>query len=164
MGGRLGYIGQRLVKAVFVILGIIVLNFLLIRLAPGDPAMVLAGEAGAADAKFVADLRREFGLDQPQWRQLLIYMQGILSFDLGFSYRQKQPILDLIMQRLPQTILLTGTALTFAIVVGVSLGALAAHHVGTWWDSAITTLALLVYAMPQFWLGLMLVQIGRAHV
>lgn len=157
MGGRLGFIAQRLVKAVFVILGIIVLNFLLIRLAPGDPALVLAGEAGAADPKFVDDLRREFGLDQPVWRQLLIYMQGILSFDLGFSYRQKQPILDLILARLPQTILLTGTALTFAIVAGVSLGAMAARHVGTWWDSAITTLALLVYAMPQFWLGLMLV-------
>ncbi len=157
MGGRFGYIGQRVIKAVFVILGIIVLNFLLIRLAPGDPAMVLAGEAGAADPKFVADLRREFGLDLPLWRQLAIYMQGILSFDLGFSYRQKTPILDLIVQRLPQTILLTGTALTFAIVVGVSLGALAARNVGTWWDSAITTLALLVYAMPQFWLGLMLV-------
>jgi peptide/nickel transport system permease protein len=157
MGGRLGFIGQRLVKAVFVILGIIVLNFLLIRLAPGDPALVLAGEAGAADPKFVDDLRREFGLDQPVWRQLMIYMGGILSGDLGFSYRQKAPILDLILQRLPQTILLTGTALAFAIVVGVSLGAMAARRVGSWADSIITTLALLVYAMPQFWLGLMLV-------
>jgi peptide/nickel transport system permease protein len=157
MGGRLSFIGQRLVKAVFVILGIIVLNFLLIRLAPGDPALVLAGEAGAADPKFLADLQREFGLDQPLWRQLLIYMQGILSLDLGFSYRQKAPILDLILQRLPQTILLTGTALVFAIAAGVSLGAMAARWVGSWADSAITTLALLIYAMPQFWLGLMLV-------
>ena len=157
MGGRLRFICHRLIKAVFVILGIIVLNFLLIRLAPGDPALVLAGEAGAADPKFVADLRREFGLDQPIWRQLMIYMRDILSFNLGFSYRQKAPILDLILQRLPQTILLTGAALTFAIVVGVSLGALAARHVGTWWDSIITTAALVIYAMPSFWLGLMLV-------
>ena len=157
MGGRLGFIGQRLVKAVFVILGIIVLSFFLIRLAPGDPALVLAGEAGAADPKFVADLRREFGLDQPQWRQLAIYMGDILRLDLGFSYRQKAPILDLILQRLPQTILLTGTALLFAITVGVTLGALAARHVGSWWDSLITTAALVIYAMPAFWLGLMLV-------
>ena len=156
-GGRLGFIGQRLVKAVFVILGIIVLSFLLIRLAPGDPAMVMAGEAGAADEKFVADLRREFGLDRPLWEQLYIYLSNVVTFDLGYSYRQKADVFDLIADRVPQTILLTGTAVVFAIVVGVTLGALAARHVGTWRDSAITVLALVVYATPSFWLGLMLV-------
>jgi peptide/nickel transport system permease protein len=157
VGGRLEYIGRRLIKAVFVILGIIVLAFILIRLAPGDPALINAGEAGAADAKFVADLRREFGLDQPIWQQLYHYMSDILTLDLGYTYRQKTDVLDLIVARLPQTILLTGVAVIFAIVAGVTLGALAARHAGTWWDSAITTLALVVYATPSFWVGLMLV-------
>ena len=156
-GGRLGFIGRRLVKAVFVVLGIVVLSFLLVRLAPGDPALIMAGEAGAADEKFVADLRREFGLDRPLWVQLYLYMGDVLRLDLGYSYRQKADVLDLILDRVPQTILLTGVAVVFAIVVGVTLGALAARHVGTWRDSLITVLALVVYATPSFWLGLMLV-------
>jgi peptide/nickel transport system permease protein len=151
------YVVMRAGKAILVVVGIVVLNFFLIRLAPGDPAQVLAGEAGAADAKFVAQLREQFKLDEPLPSQLWAYLKGILQLDLGFSYRQQRTVADLITERLPATILLTMTAFTIALVGGVVLGTLAARNAGRWIDSAISALALLCYATPLFWIALMAV-------
>ena len=152
---RLGYIGRRLVKAVFVLLAIVLLNFFLIRAAPGDPAQVMAGEAGAADEVFIAQLREQFGLDRPLYEQLAIYVGGIVTLDMGYSYRQQQPVAELIFERLPATLLLTVTAFAVSILLGVLLGALAASRVGRWADSAITVFALVFYATPLFWVALM---------
>jgi peptide/nickel transport system permease protein len=152
-----GFLLRRGVKAVMVVLAIIVCNFLLIHAAPGDPASVIAGQSGAADARFMEQLRAQFGLDRPLYEQLWIYLRGVLSFDLGFSHRQQQPVATLILDRLPATLLLTGAAFVFAVVLGVTLGALAARRVGRWADSLITVLALTFYATPLFWVGLMLV-------
>jgi peptide/nickel transport system permease protein len=151
------FIAGRMVKAVLVVIGIVILNFFLIRLAPGDPAQVLAGEAGAADEKFVAQLRLQFKLDEPLPSQLWAYLKGILTFDLGFSYRQQRTVTDLILERLPATLLLTLAAFTIALVGGVILGTLAARNVGRWVDSAISALALICYATPLFWIALMAV-------
>ncbi len=150
-----GYILARVIKALLVLIAIAVLNFLLIHAAPGDPAAVMAGEAGAADEIFIQQLREKFGLDQPFHVQLWSYLAGILQFDLGFSYRQEMPVAKLIMDRLPATLLLTGTAFVVSILLGVLLGALAAVRVGRWADSVITTFALLFYATPLFWIALM---------
>jgi peptide/nickel transport system permease protein len=156
--GKLGrYLTGRLVKAAITVLAVLVMNFVLVRLAPGDPASVMAGEAGAADAKFVAQLREQFGLDRPLHEQLWIYLRGVVQLDLGYSARQQRPVSALIAERLPGTLLLTGAAFVIALACGVALGALAATRVGTWADSAITALALLAYATPIFWVGLMLV-------
>jgi peptide/nickel transport system permease protein len=151
----LSFIGQRLVKGVIVLFAIIVLNFFLIRLAPGDPAMVMAGEAGASDQIFVAQLREKFGLDRPLPEQLFRYVKGIASFDLGFSFRQQMPVSKLIMDRLPATLLLTMTAFAISLVFGILFGVLAARFAGTWADTAITVLALVFYATPLPWLALM---------
>lgn len=151
------YVALRAGKAILVVVGIVILNFFLIRLAPGDPAQVLAGEAGAADAKFVAQLREQFKLDEPLPSQLWAYLKGILQLDLGFSYRQQRTVADLITERLPATILLTMTAFTIALVGGIVLGTLAARNAGRWIDSAISALALLCYATPLFWIALMAV-------
>ena len=131
------------------------LNFFLIRAAPGDPAQVLAGEAGAADAVLLQQLRERFGLDQPLLTQLWIYLKGYVTLDLGFSYRQQQPVLNLILERLPATLLLTGAAFLVSLIVGTVMGALAARRAGKWSDSVITTLALIFYATPLFWIALM---------
>lgn len=152
---KLNFIARRLVKAVFVLLAIVVLNFFLIRAAPGDPAAVMAGEAGAADEKFLQQLEERFGLDKPMHEQLWIYVSGIVVLDMGFSYRQQEPVADLIFERLPATLLLTGTAFAISILLGILLGALAAARVGRWADSAITVLALIFYATPLFWIALM---------
>ncbi len=150
-----GFIAARLVTAVFILLGIVVLNFILIHAAPGDPAAVMAGEAGAADEKFLADLRTQFGLDQPFTVQLWNYVSGVIQLDLGFSYRQQMPVAQLIWDRLPATLLLTSTAFVISIVIGVIAGVLAAQMQGTWWDTVISTVALLFYATPLFWVALM---------
>jgi len=145
----------RVLKGVLVLLAIAVLNFFLIRAAPGDPAQVMAGEAGAADAVLLQQLRERFGLDRAVIEQLWIYLKGYLILDLGFSYRQNRPVLDLIAERLPATLLLTGAAFVVSLALGVLLGALAARRAGQWSDSAITTLALVFYATPLFWIALM---------
>jgi peptide/nickel transport system permease protein len=150
-----GFIAARLVKSVFILLAILVLNFILIHAAPGDPAAVMAGEAGAADEKFLQDLRERFGLDQPFHVQLWTYMKGAVQLDLGYSYRQQMPVAELIWDRLPATLLLTSTAFVISIVLGVLAGVLAAQMQGTWWDTLISSLALLFYATPLFWVALM---------
>jgi peptide/nickel transport system permease protein len=149
------FAGARLIKGVIVLFAIAVLNFFLIRAAPGDPAMVMAGQAGEADAVLLAQLRERFGLDQPLLHQLWIYLKGYATLDLGFSYRQEQPVLTLILDRLPATLILTGTAFIISLVLGVLLGTLAASRAGRWSDSLITTIALVFYATPLFWVALM---------
>ena len=149
------FLAGRLAKGIVVLFAIAILNFFLIRAAPGDPAQVLAGEAGAADAVLLEQLRVRFGLDQPLIQQLWIYLKGYASLDLGFSYRQQRPVLDLILDRLPATLLLTGAAFLVSLGLGVLMGALAARRAGRWQDSVITTLALVFYATPLFWIALM---------
>ena len=151
----LAYIAERLVKAAFILIAILVLNFMLIHAAPGDPAAVMAGEAGAADEKFLQDLRIRFGLDQPFTVQLWTYMKGAIQLDLGYSYRQQMPVAELIWERLPATLLLTMTAFVISVILGVVAGVLAAQKQGTWWDTVISTFALLFYATPLFWFALM---------
>lgn len=151
----LQFLSGRLVKGIVVLFAIAVLNFFLIRAAPGDPAQVLAGEAGAADAQLLEQLRERFGLNEPLLTQLWIYIKGYMTFDLGFSYRQQQPVLALVLDRLPATLLLTGAAFVISLGLGVMMGALAARRAGRWSDSLITTLSLVFYATPLFWIALM---------
>ncbi len=153
----LAFLGRRLVKAFGVVLGVIIVAFFIVRLAPGDPASVIAGQSGAADAQFMAQLRQQFRLDEPLFVQLWIYLKGIASFDFGFSHRVQRSVLGLIGERLPATILLTGTAFAFSLAAGISLGAMAARRVGTVADSAVTVLALTFYATPIFWVGLIFI-------
>ncbi|MCC6001507.1 MAG: ABC transporter permease [Pararhodobacter sp.] len=152
---RLGFIAQRLVKGVFIVLVIAIINFILLRLAPGDPVAVIAGQSGAMDPEIMAELRQRFGLDQPMAVQLLRYLQALAQGDLGVSYRQGIPVLVLVGERLPATLLLTVTAAILSITLGIIAGTLAARWRGTWADAAISALALLFYATPLFWIGLM---------
>jgi len=152
----------RLFKMVAIVLAIVCVNFLLIHAAPGDPASVLAGQSGSADPQFIAQLRHQFGLDQPLPMQLWLYVSSVLRGDLGVSHVQQRTVLSLIVERLPATLLLTGTAFVFALIAGVALGAAASRRVGSWADSAITVVALGFYATPIFWVGLMLVLVFSA--
>ncbi len=155
----LSFFLSRVGKALVVVLGVVVINFFLIRLAPGDPAAVLAGQAGAGDAAYVDQLRVAFGLDKPILTQLMLYLKGVVQLDLGFSYRNHVPVLDLIVERLPATFLLMSCAFLFSIVLGVFLGVVAAkaryRNKRRWIDSSVMTGALLLYATPLFWLSLM---------
>ncbi len=153
----LRYVLRRLLQAIPVILGVIILNFLLLQLAPGDAATVLAGEAGGAPAEYVQALRERFGLDKPVAVQLALYVKNILALDLGYSFRNQSSVLPLILARLSATLLLMGTTFVLSISVGVLLGLLAAVWVRTWKDHLISVVAIIAYAMPLFWIGLMLI-------
>lgn len=153
----LAIIATRLVKAALTLLAIAVLNFCLLHAAPGDPAVVLAGEAGAADEQMIEQLRERFGLDQPFGVQLWKYVSGVAQLDLGYSFRQGAPVIELIADRLPATLLLTLTAFVISLVLGIALGVAAAARVGKPQDSLLTTLALLFYATPLYWAALMAV-------
>ncbi|MBS0529091.1 MAG: ABC transporter permease [Proteobacteria bacterium] len=153
----LRFVFQWAVKAAGVILAITILNFMLIRMAPGDPAIVLAGEAGAADPEFLSETRRNFGLDQPVLVQLGTYVKNVATLNLGTSYRTGRPVTDMLLERLPATLLLTGVAFVFALFLGPFLGALAAIRPRSIFDSVLTAFALVCYATPIFWVGLLLV-------
>ena len=164
----LSFIASRFGKALFVVLGVVILNFLLIRLAPGDPASIMAGEAASSDPAYVEQLRVQFGFDQPLYQQLWIYLKGIVQLDFGYSYRNKVPVLELIAERLPATLLLMAPAFLFSLLLGVLLGTLAARsrYTGrnTWLDSTIMSGALLLYATPLFWLSLLLIILFSVHL
>ena len=150
-------LAYRLLVAVPVILGIIVLDFFLIHLAPGDAASVLAGESGAATPEYMDDLRHKFGLDQPLGTQFLSYVGNMLRFNLGYSFRNDSDVSRLILDRLGPTGLLMLTAFGAALVIGTLLGLAAATGRNGWRDAVISAVSLVAYATPGFWLGLMMI-------
>ena len=153
----LRYVVRRLGLAIPTILTIVVLNFGLVHLAPGDAADVLAGEAGSATPQYMAQLRHNFGLDQPLYVQLLVYLKQVLTLDLGYSFRHGMSVSELIVSRLGPTLLLMLTVLVLSVGLGVLLGAIAARNLNRWRDNVISLLAVLAYATPVFWAGLMLI-------
>lgn len=148
---------RRLVAAVPLLLGVIVINFCLIQAAPGSFMDVMTSDSQVTDPAMIDHLRQVYGLDKPAWMQLLHYVWSIVQGDFGYSYRQNQPVLDAILERAPATLLLMVSGLALAAVIGITAGILASLAVGTVWDSVITGIALLCFAAPSFWLGLMLI-------
>ncbi len=153
----LKYVAWRLLLAVPVVLGIVVLNFFLIHLAPGDAASVLAGESGAATPEYMAVLRHKFGLDQPLSTQFVVYLGQMAHLDLGYSFRNDSSVGALIIDRLGPTLLLMLTAFGIALVVGTLLGLVAATGRNGVRDAVISLVSLVAYATPGFWLGLMMI-------
>lgn len=139
------------------LLGIVVVLFMLIHLAPGDPIVALAGEYG--DAAYYESMRVKFGLDRPISEQLLVYLTNVLRGDLGISYTYGQPVMRIILSRLPATLLLMVTALVVSSVVGIALGVLAAHRPHSLRDIGISSLCLMGHAVPVFWLAQMLIML-----
>ena len=153
-------IRRRLAQALPIILIILVGNFLLLRLAPGDAVdAYVAGLGGGADAGQIAELRARWGLDRLVWEQLALYLWRTVTLDLGISYIYNQPVGLLILERLPATLLLMFSGICFAFSLGLTLGIAAARRAGTWADTALVAFALVAYAMPGFWLGLMMIVI-----
>jgi peptide/nickel transport system permease protein len=157
MAQRSRYVIKRLLQAVPVVLAIIVVNFFLLQLAEGDAVDVLAGEAGSATPEYMAQLREKFGLDQPLAVQLAVYMKNMLSFDLGYSFRHDMPVSKLVLDRLMPTLLLMVSTITLAVGFGIVLGLVAASKLNTWRDNVISIFALISYATPLFWVGLMMI-------
>ena len=148
------YIASRILQALGVVLGVIVMTFVIARLIPGDPAIAYAGPRASAEE--LAAVREQFGLDLPMWQQFVSYVTGILHGDLGISLHTKQPVTSDLIQVLPTTLVLVGIALVFAAIVGIPLGIAAARWHGTFGDVAAKIIAILMVSMPVFWLAILL--------
>ena len=151
-------------QAVPTVIGVVILNFCLLQLVPGDAADVIAAESGSATAESMAQLRSHFGLDLPVLEQLGAYLNNLAHFSLGTSPRYNLPVTELIGSRLPNPLLLMLAALGTALAVGVLLGSIMASRVGRWSDRLLSVLALLLYSTPSFWLGLMAVVLFSVHL
>ena len=146
---RVGY-GLLLLTAV------LVLNFTLITIAPGDIADTIAGDMGGADAEVLAEIRERYGLDLPFHVQLGRYLAGVLTFDLGYSYFFNTPVTTLILEKLPATLLLVFSAQILAVIMGTLLGVLAAKKPNGIVSLTVTFLSLFGFAAPVFWTGILL--------
>ena len=149
-------IATRIFYAVMLLLAVLVLNFTLIHLAPGDVADTIAQSMGGADAEILEQIRADYGLDQPFIVQLASYMGRVLRFDLGYSFFYQMPVTDLILQRLPATLLLVFTAQILAMILGVVLGVISARKPNGMLSHFVTLFALFGYSAPVFWTGILL--------
>lgn len=150
------YLLARIAWAVPIVLAILVINFLIIHVVPGDPVQALVGDF-PTPAGYVEQVRQEFGLDRPIAHQLGLYLWNLAQGNLGFSFANRQAVLGLILDRARLTLLLMLPSLTLAAVLGIVLAMAAAPRAGSIYDSAITALSLIGYSMPVFWLGQLLV-------
>ena len=153
----LSFLSRRLAYGLLLMLGVVILNFLLIRLAPGDPAVVIAGEMGGATEEMLESIREDYGLNKPVLTQLWIYISGVATGNLGESFFFNQPVSSLIAARVGPTILLVISAQIISIVLGVFLGVIAARKPNGVMSAFVSVFATIGYAVPVFWTGIMLI-------
>ena len=147
---------RRLLQMLPVVLGIVAINFLLLNLSPGDLVDVMAAEEQISDPQVLEQIRAEYGLDKPLREQLFNYVWNIVNLDLGYSFRHSQPVWDVIVQRLPATLILMSVSMALALFIGVLAGVVASLKVNTLYDNLISVVAIVFFAAPSFWIGLMM--------
>lgn len=153
------FLAKRVAYGALAMLAIAIINFFLLKLAPGDAAEALAGQAGTADPAYIAQLRAQFGLDQPLLSQLWAFLVRLATLDLGYSYVFNERVSVLIFSRMPATLMLMGAAIVIAVIGGIVFGVTAARYANRWPDRVISFLALLLYGTPPYWIGLMMILI-----
>ena len=155
-------IGSRLGQAIGLLLAVVVVVFFLIQLAPGDAALYLAGDQGVGDAEFLAQVRADYGLDQPLLVQLGTYVGNVAQLNLGESIYFNEPVLGLIVERLFATVLLAGTSLLFAVGLGVAIGVYTARRPESPTSSAATVASLVGFSTPVFYSAIMFIVVFAA--
>ena len=153
----LSVIVQRVLYAAALLLAVIVFNFILLSMVPGDIADTLAGESGGASAEVMDEIRRTYGLDKPFYIQLGTYVGKVARGDLGMSYYFNEPVVDLILKRLGPTLLLVITALVLAIFIGTIFGVIASKKPNGLFSHFVTVLALVGFSAPVFWTAFLLI-------
>lgn len=156
------YVLKRLLSTIPVLIGISLLLFFMLRMLPGDPAQVLAGQM--ASREDIETIRKQLGLDKPIVVQYGLFLNRLVRLDLGRSARTQNPVIREVWARLPNTVLLAVSAITLACLFGIPAGILSAVRPYTWIDYLFTSLGLFGISMPVFWLGLMLVVIFSVHL
>lgn len=148
------YLIARLAQAVVVVFGVVVMTFVIARLIPGDPAVAYAGPK--ASASELAQVRRQFGLDLPWWRQFIDYVGGLFRGDLGVSLHTKQTVMGDLGRVIPASLVLVSIAMLVAAVVGIGMGVISARSQGRVADLLTKVIAILIVSMPVFWLAILL--------
>lgn len=156
------YFFKRCLNIIPVLLVVSILAFAFVHLLPGDPARMMAGDD--ADQATIEMLRKDLGLDKPLPVQYFTYMGNLVRGDLGMSLRTKIPVFDEIKQRYLPTMYLAMTGMTWSVIIGVLFGAVAAIHSGRWQDYCAMMLAVSGISVPQFWLGLLAIQLFAVHL
>ncbi|MEW9672948.1 nickel ABC transporter permease [Ammoniphilus sp. 3BR4] len=149
------YIIRRMLQMVPVLLGVILVVFLIMKLVPGDPALLIAGEG--ATPEIIERIHKQLGLDKPLLVQYFDYVMNVLRGDLGVSMKTNLPVFDEIMARLPITIQLAAVSIIITIVLGMIAGIISATKQYSWADTTLMIIALLGVSLPSFWLGLILI-------
>jgi len=160
--GFLSFILKRALTSLFIIISIITIAFFMINLAPGDPAVLLAGEA--ATPEYIENVRKVYGLDRPLIDRYIIYMTSFFKGEWGYSMSYQMPVINAILSRLPQTLLLVGIALMLGILVGIYVGVISAERANSIVDVCLSSLTLLFYSLPVFWLGMMLILVFSIYI
>ena len=150
------YVGWRLIQSAALVLVVVTLCFVTIRLAPGDPVLYLYG-AQSVSAETLANIRHQWGLDQPMWQQYVAYVANVARGDLGYSQINRQPVSGMLLRIAPNTLLLMVPSILLAAVIGVVSGVSAARRANSLWDYAIGTFSMVGYSTPPFWLGIVLI-------
>jgi ABC-type dipeptide/oligopeptide/nickel transport system permease component len=149
------YVARRLIQSIIVLVGAMVISFVVLRIVPGDPALLMLSDMATREE--IEHMRRALGVDQPIWVQFGIYVKQILTGDFGMSYRRGTPALPLVLDYLPATIQLALAAFVITLVVAIPLGLLAAIRKNSWIDNVVSVIALVGQSVPVFWLGIMLI-------
>lgn len=157
MGSLTTYIVKRSLASIPTLIGAATLIFFLVRVLPGDPVHILAGEQTSPE--IIERLKSEFGLDKPIYIQYLLYLKSIFTLDFGTSYRTYTPVISEILSRFPNTVILALSAMAISISLGIVLGIIMALRAGTILDKALLVFTSIYVSMPVFWLGLILIYI-----
>jgi peptide/nickel transport system permease protein/oligopeptide transport system permease protein len=158
----IAFIIRRLMLSIPTLIGVMVVVFLLLYVAPGDPVQDMVGER--ADAETIARLRKELHLDEPLPKQFVLYAGGVVRGDLGNSYITQRPIIRDIRERFPKTLLLAGSAMLLASILGITIGVLAARNPDGWFDRLSLGFAYLGISFPVYWVGLILILIFAVNL
>ncbi|WEJ58097.1 ABC transporter permease [Devosia sp. FJ2-5-3] len=156
MNSALRLIGRRAISSIPVLLIVVIGTFFLLELAPGDAVDAYLVSIGGGDAALTEQLRAQYGLDQSPLSRLWFYVTALLRFDLGWSVGFNRPISELILERLPNTFYLMGSATALSFVLGTALGIVSGARIGSFRDRLLSIGSLALYAIPSFWLGLVL--------
>lgn len=158
------FVARRLFTAFITILVVVILAGVLIHVVPGDPITAMMAQSGSADAEDIARLTAQYGLDQPIWKQALLYVGNALQGDLGNTIRGGEPVAELLLDRLPNTIALAVAGLGTALALGIPMGFIAAVNRGRAADFAVMLIAILGVSIPGFWMGLTFIQVFSLHL
>ncbi|WP_416414173.1 ABC transporter permease [Pantoea sp. App145] len=160
----LSFMCKTALQVVPTLIGILLIMFIILKAIPGDAVDVLAGESGGASAASMALMREQYGLNLPGWQQFINWVSHIIQGNLGYSPRFNTPVTTLILSRLPATLILMIAAQFVALIIGILFGIIMALFVGRWPDRLLSLAGLLLYSLPGFWIGLMLLVLFSVHL